>query len=190
MTSTDPDLTALGEDLEDAAERDLAAAHHRRKKLTIATAIGAITVIGASAAVVAATGVFDSDEVERGMPNGATMFQGTSPQCTEIEDGVVFRCYVPGGPQESVEQVPTYRQCNEIEEGGFRCGPVKNFEQPSYKGAIEVLSSDDLVVSGGCVGQDDAGTQWLCYVGQRAVDEGLVAQDFLGFHQPVAGGVG
>jgi hypothetical protein len=165
MTDTNSDLVALGDDLEAAAERDLAARHHRRKKVTIAATIGAVAVVGASAAVAAAAGVFDSDEVEVGMPNGATMFQGTSPECTEIEAGVVFRCHVPGGPHESVEQ-------------------------PSYKGAIEVLSSPDLVVSGGCVGQDDAGTEWLCYVGQRAVDEGLIAQDFLGYHQPAPGGVG
>jgi hypothetical protein len=127
------------------------------------------------------------------MPNGATIFQGTSPQCTEIEDGVVFRCHVPGGPQR-IESTASYQrlQCPEGHVSScFAIGDPKRPEPTAnYEGAIEVLSSSDLVVSGGCVGQDRAGTEWLCYVGQRAVDEGLIAQDFLGYQQPAPGGIG
>jgi hypothetical protein len=132
----------------------------------VGAAVGIVGVVGLSGAVAAATGVFTHDHVERGMPNGATMFQGTTPHCTEVEAGVVFDCEVPGGPDKSVERLD------------------------DYLGTIEPLSSDDLVISGGCRSQDHEGIRWTCYVGQRAVDEGLIGQDFLGYHQPVAGGVG
>ena len=163
------DLTALGDALEAAAAADLATAPRpprRRRRIIVTAVVAGAALAGTTGVVAAATGVFDSGQVARGMPNGATMFQGTTPKCTEVEPGVVFRCLVPGGPSKVVDV------------------------QSSYKGVIEVLSSDDLVVSGGCRGQDDAGTVWLCYVGQRAVDEGLIAQDFLGTKQLAPGGVG
>jgi hypothetical protein len=195
MMNTDPALHALGDELEAAAARDLVARHRRPRKDMIAGAIGAFAVVGASAA--AATGVFDSDDVEQGMPNGATIFQGTSPQCTEVEADVVYRCLVPGGPQPITPSVSYQQvQCPEDADGAeSRCiatGSAQDGGEPAvdYEGVIEVLSSADLVVSGGCVGQDRAGTEWLCYVGQRAVDEGLIAQDFLGMQQPAPGGVG
>jgi hypothetical protein len=196
MITTDPDLTALGDELEAAVTRDRTVRHKRPSRRAIAGAIGAVAVIGASAAAAAATGVFDSDEVERGMPNGATIFQGTVPECTEIEDGVVFRCHVPGGPQ-LIESTASYQevQCPEgADSKASACyaigGPKRAEPTSSYVGVIQVLSSDELIVSGGCVGQDRAGTEWICYVGQRAVDEGLIGQDFLGTQQPAPGGVG
>jgi hypothetical protein len=131
----------------------------------VGAAVG-VGVLGLSGAVAAATGLFSSDQVERGMPNGATMFQGTQPRCTEVEAGEVFDCTVAGGPDKSVERLD------------------------DYLGTTEPLSSDDLVISGGCRSQDPEGIRWTCYIGQRAVDEGLIGQDFLGYHQPQAGGVG
>jgi hypothetical protein len=166
MTHPDPttDLLDLGDALQAAVAADLHKPR-RRKRLAVGAAV-AVGALGLSGAVAAATGVFSSDHVERGMPNGATMFQGTHPKCSEVEAGVVFDCEVPGGPDKSVESLD------------------------DYLGTIEPLSSDDLVISGGCRSEDHEGIRWTCYVGQRAVDEGLIGQDFLGFHQPVAGGVG
>ena len=174
-TRISADLARLGDDLESAIGGDLARRHaprsgashpSRRRKAVVVAALGVAGALAASGAVAAAMGAFSHDEVERGMPNGATMFRGTHPSCTEVEPGVVFHCTVPGGPDKSVESLD------------------------SYKGTIEVLSSDDLVVSGGCRGQDVAGTKWICYVGQRAVDEGMISQDFLGTKQQSPGGVG
>jgi hypothetical protein len=196
MISTDPDLTTLGDELEVAVARDLVARHHHPRKRAVVGAIGAAAVLGATAAAAAASGVFDSDDVERGMPNGATMFQGTSPDCTEVEDGVVYRCFVPGGPQQ-IESSASYQavRCPEGSDGApadcYAIGGPKRAEPiANYEGYIAVLSSEDLVVSGGCVGQDRAGTEWLCYVGQRSVDEGLIGQDFLGTRQLAPGGIG
>jgi hypothetical protein len=168
------DLQALGDQLESATTAELTAAPttalrrapSRRRKVTVGVAVGLSAAVAVSGTVAAAISIFSPDEVARGMPNGATMFQHRSPRCTALEPGVVFDCTVPGGPDQSVEKLDT------------------------YLGTIEVLSSDHLIVSGGCRGQNASGTKWICYVGERAVKEGLISQDFLGTKQPVAGGVG
>ena len=105
--TTDPttDLLDLGDALEAAVAADLRhRPSRRRRRLALGAAVG-VAAIGLSGAVAAATGVFTHDHVERGMPNGATMFQGTTPHCTEVEAGVVFDCEVPGGPDKRVERL-------------------------------------------------------------------------------------
>lgn len=39
-----------------------------------------------------------------------------------------------------------------------------------------------------CIGRDAAGMTWDCYVGQDAVDQEIITQDFLG--EPAGPGVG
>ena len=55
---------------------------------------------------------------------------------------------------------------------------------PAYLGTKEVVAIDG-VVAGGCIGLDQAGMTWDCYVGQAAVDHEIISQDFLG--EPVLG---
>jgi hypothetical protein len=50
----------------------------------------------------------------------------------------------------------------------------------AFKGAKFATVGDDRRVNGGCVGLNNAGTEWACYVGQRAVAEGILDRGVLG----------
>jgi hypothetical protein len=36
------------------------------------------------------------------------------------------------------------------------------------------------VIAGGCIGRSEDGLRWDCYIGQPAVDRGILTHDFLG----------
>ena len=42
-------------------------------------------------------------------------------------------------------------------------------------------------IAGGCVGLDHAGMTWNCFLGQDAVDQGIIDKGFLGQPAPVPG---
>ena len=144
-TSIDPISTPA-----DASD-DLAMARRRRtRRWIVAGAAGAVLAVGG---VAAATGVFSTDTVERGMPGGSVLFQGTDPSCTTTDD-VVFDCTLAHAPTEEV--------------------------LGDYTGAAEVIVDETSHVNGGCRSIDAEGLRWTCFVGQRAVDEAIISQDFLG----------
>lgn len=132
----------------------------RPRRVVVLAAAAAVVVLGGG--VAAAAGVFDTGAVERGMPGGTVMLAGTHPKCITT-DGVAFQC--------TLEHTPT----GEVAPGDFL-------------DTIEVMVGDDSRVSGGCRSQDADGLHWTCYLGQRAVDEGMIGQDFLG--QKAGPGVG
>ncbi len=157
-------LDQLGDTLEAAVAADPARRRARRRRRMTVGAITAVGVLGVSGAVAAATGLFTThEEVERGMPNGAMIFQGTTPTCTEVEPGIVFDCTLPDGPDSSVEQYG------------------------DYTNMAQALTDDTLHVSGGCRGQNADGTHWICYIGERAVEEQIIGPDFLGEYAPSPG---
>ena len=53
-----------------------------------------------------------------------------------------------------------------------------------YSGDKEPIGIDG-VVAGGCVGVSVDGLTWDCYIGQDAVDQLIISQDFLG--EPMLG---
>jgi hypothetical protein len=42
-------------------------------------------------------------------------------------------------------------------------------------------------VNGGCRSLNSAGTEWQCYIGQKAVDEQIIGPSFLGAYSPSPG---
>lgn len=135
------------------AVTDLAGARagSRRTRWIVAGATGAVLALGGVAA--AAAGVFSTDTVERGMPGGSAIFEGTEPSCTTTDD-VVFDCTLAHAPTVEV--------------------------QLDYTGSAELIVDDTSHISGGCRGVDVEGLHWTCYVGERAVEEQILAEDLLG----------
>jgi hypothetical protein len=192
------DLTHLGDALERAVARDIAAARNTSPSLRHVPAdhtnvieedpmlisdhandsgnrfgrkrtarrtrrivvISAIAVIGVGGAAAAAVSTMSSDEVSNGLPGGSMIFQGTDPSCTS-SDGVVFDCTLASAPTQEVLD--------------------------DYTNSAELFVDKDLNIAGGCRGQSADGLKWTCYVGQRAVDEQILAADLLGQYSPEPG---
>ncbi|MDG4791798.1 hypothetical protein O7626_38960 [Micromonospora sp. WMMD1102] len=177
-----PDLVRLGNELEHAVSREIAASAPRREyrrrlfgsrtAFLAAVTVGALAVGGGAAA--AAVALLTPDTVARGMPGSAVIFEGTDPTCT-TEDSVVFTCELSRAPQDDVRT-----DLSKIPE-------AKRPTQPrvaDFKGRKESFADGQRRIAGGCVGTDRAGMHWTCYAGQRAVDEGIIGQDLLGEYQP------
>ena len=119
--------------------------------------IGALVVLGIGGAAAAAAVTMSSDDVSHGLPGGSMIFQGTNPSCSST-DGVVFRCTLASAPTTDVLN--------------------------DYTDAAELFVDTHLNIAGGCRGRSADGLQWTCYLGQRAVDEGILAADLLGQYSP------
>jgi hypothetical protein len=127
----------------------------RRPVRRIALLLSGLAVVMAGTA--AAAGLFSPQQVAVGMPAGAAIFDQTNPTCEASADGTSFRCILATAPAPEVSD---------------------------FTGVKEVLAIDG-VAAGGCIGLDAAGMSWDCYVGQDAVDQGIISQDFLG--EPILG---
>jgi hypothetical protein len=155
-----PSLDSLGDDLSLATARDV-----RRRSTGRARKVGigvvALLVIGAGTVV--AAGLLSPKQVAAGMPGGAVIFSGTHPKCVANADGS-FACSLATAPD------------------GTDAAAIGD-----YTGTKEVLVVGGKV-AGGCIGLDAAGMTWTCYVGQDAVDQEIISQDFLG--EPAGPGQG
>lgn len=127
----------------------------RRPTRRIALIVATVAVVTAGTA--AAAGLFSPKQVAAGMPAGAAIFDQTNPTCAVNADGVSFRCTLANAPAPEVTD---------------------------FTGVKEVLAIDG-VAAGGCIGLDAAGMTWDCYIGQDAVDQEIISQDFLG--EPILG---
>jgi len=123
--------------------------------------------LAALVAVVAGTAIgarlLTGEEVERFLPQGSLAFSGTQPQCTVVEAGVAYRCHLAHTPTRTTVTGADGR--------------------PAFKGAKFGTVDDDSRVNGGCIGLNDAGTEWACYMGERAVAEGILDKGVLGQRQ-------
>ncbi|MEN3612008.1 hypothetical protein AAH979_20940 [Plantactinospora sp. ZYX-F-223] len=173
-----PDLIRLGNELEHAVSRDLAATGRRHgsrrlfgsRAAFLATVTAGVLAIGGGAAF-AAVALLTPETVSRGMPGAAEIFQGTDPTCT-TEDNIVFTCTLsrpPNDPLPDLSRIPEMKR------------PTKPIVR-DYTDRKEMFADDQGNVAGGCVGEDAAGLHWTCYAGQRAVDEGIITQNLLGEH--------
>lgn len=122
----------------------------RRPVRRIALAVATLAVVGTGTA--AAAGLFTPKQIAAAMPAGAVIFDQTDPSCALDPDGTTFHCTLSSAPAPEVSD---------------------------FTGTKEILVVDGKV-AGGCIGQDAAGLTWDCYVGQDAVDQEIVTQDFLG----------
>lgn len=130
-----------------------------RRGLALAVAVLAAVIVGAAIGARLLT----TGEVERFLPQGSIVFSGTHPQCTATEDGVAYRC--------QLAQAPT----------GMTVTGADG--RPAFKGSKFATVDDESRVNGGCVGLNNAGTEWACYIGERAVAEDILDQGVLGQKQ-------
>jgi hypothetical protein len=119
-----------------------------------------LAVLGVGGAAAAAVSTMSTDDVTHGLPGGSMIFQGTNPSCSS-SDGVVFRCTLASAPTAEV--------------------------LGDYTNAAELFVDQDLNIAGGCRGESADGLAWTCYLGQRAVDEGILSADLLGQYSPSPG---
>jgi hypothetical protein len=98
-------------------------------------------------------------QVAAGMPAGAAIFAQTAPTCARDADGKTYRCTLASAPAP---------------------------ETSDFLGTKEPLVIAGFV-AGGCIGLDHAGMTWNCFIGQDAVDQGIIGKEFLGQPGPVPG---
>jgi hypothetical protein len=128
------------------------------KRLAFLIAAPAILVL-APTAVVAAGALLTPHDVEVGMPGGSAVFEGTSPKCTVVKDGVEYRCTLANAPTQEAHY--------------------------PYLGDKQLLAGPDGKVAGGCIATSNDGLKWECYSGQAAVQAGILVDSLLG--QPLNG---
>jgi hypothetical protein len=104
------------------------------------------TEAAAGASIVAAT----KTTLPHDLPDGGLWLAGQVPSCTALSE-YVYRCTL-NGPLD-----PNY--------------PDSIFQVDM----TEIYVDSSSLVAGGCRATTDTGRDWLCYVGKRAVNEGLVA---------------
>jgi hypothetical protein len=168
MTVLPPRLAELGDELERAAELDLAhgrppapastrpAARRQRRRLTprrllLAAALAVVVIPGA--AIAADRLLVDEADVAASMPAGTLALAGTNPTCTVVRENVEFHCVLEKAPAPEVED---------------------------WKGTVEPTVDATSHVNGGCRSLNSEGTEWSCYLGQEAVDQQIIGQGFLG----------
>ena len=168
MTELSPDLRRLGDALDLAAARDLAAAPPRARPARRRLTRGRVAALAAAAAVVvcgaayAGTRLVDDGTVAASMPAGTLALAGTEPSCTVVTDGVEYHCTLARPPAPEVSD---------------------------WTGTVEPTVDATEHVNGGCRSLNSAGTEWERYLGQEAVRQQIIGKDFLG--EPSSGpGVG
>jgi len=151
-------LAALGDALHAAARRDLrTAVRPRRRRLIVALAALAIAVPGGA---IAATQLIGTDDVEKSIPAGTFSLIGTHPSCTVVKENVEYHCVLAREPAPEVSD---------------------------WKGTVEPTVDATKHVNGGCRSLRSDGREWECYIGEEAVRQKIIGQDFLGEPAPAPG---
>ena len=153
---THPDLVELGDRLERAvALYDAEAPRKRvRRKLVILTAAVLVAVPGIA---FGASALISEDDVAAGLPAGTKALAGTDPTCTAVRPGVEYHCVLARPPAPEISD---------------------------WRGTVEHTVDATKHVNGGCRSLRSDGLEWQCYLGQAAVDEKIISQDFLGEYAP------
>jgi hypothetical protein len=169
-TEPTPELARLGDDLERATGAQLAAGRRRTRTLRVAGVLATAAVL--LTGTVAVAGLFTPAQVAAGLPAGAVIFGASTPTCVFDADGSTYHCILDRAPQTD-------------EPGGDAGAKAPVAEGPyDYTGSKEPIVIDGAI-AGGCIGRSPNGLAWDCYVGQDAVREEIITQDFLG--QPATG---
>jgi hypothetical protein len=147
------ELSVLGDALE-AGVREQLRAGRRTKVRLIALAVIVLAILVPGGAI-AAQHLLSNDDVARSLPAGALILAGTEPTCTTVTQDVEYHCVLAHAPGDAAN-----------------AGLIK--------GTVYETVNADQKVNGGCRALNDAGTEWECYIGQKAVDEKIISQGFLG----------
>jgi hypothetical protein len=159
MTQLSPRLARLGDALEAAAAADLAGMRTRRRRRALLVLVPALAIAIPGVAVGAKL-LTGTHEVAQSMPAGAAELANTDPTCTVVAQDVEYHCVLARRP-----------------------GP----EISDYKGTVYQTVDSTHHVNGGCRSLASDGLTWECYLGQKAVDEQIIGQSFLGQVETVPG---
>jgi len=143
-------LDRLGDALE-AATRRTVAAHKRPRRGIVAAAVAAVVLVPAAA--IAGAKLISNGDVASSLPAGTLSLAGTEPTCTTVKGGVEYRCVLAKAPAPEVSD---------------------------WKGTVEPTVDATKHVNGGCRSLRADGLEWQCYLGQTAVDEQIIGPGFLG----------
>jgi hypothetical protein len=164
MSQLPPQLARLGDALEQSAAADIARqqaaparAPRRRHRLLLVAAVLAIAIPGAA---IAASLLLSTSDVAASLPAGTLSLAGTNPTCTVVTEGVEYHCTLAKAPAPEVSD---------------------------WKGTVEPTVDASKHVNGGCRSLASDGETWECYIGQKAVDEQIIGQGFLGQYAPTPG---
>lgn len=160
MTQLSPDLARLGGALESAAAADLAGARSRRRRRRRLLALVPALAIAIPGVAVGAKLLTDGHTVAQSMPAGAAVLAGTDPTCTAVVDGVEYHCVLARRPAPEISD---------------------------YMGTVYETVDATHHVNGGCRSLASDGLAWECYLGERAVEERIISQGFLGEVETVPG---
>jgi hypothetical protein len=129
-----------------------------RRRRTLGLVAAALALLCAGAGIAGVVLVRTNSEEEHALLAGHTVFAGTRPACTNVA-AMEFRCIL--------ERQPT----------GLRV-------EGSYRGTkVQTVDGNDRV-DGGCIAISDDGRIWTCYVGELAVERGVLSPGVLGHYQP------
>ena len=151
MTEIDllpPHLQQLGEQLVAVAD-ELNSGRRKRPRRASRRIVASVAVaaLALPAAAIAAAQLITPAQVAQSLPAGEVLLEGTQPRCTVLVAGSQYHCVVAKAP---------------------------GAQPDGWAGANEITEDSSGDVSGACISQDSRGTLWTCYVGQAAVDHGLV----------------
>ena len=157
-------LEPLAEDRREQLRRTIVTAPAARSSRRIPRrllAVGAAVVLllGVVGAGIAARQLLKSPaEEERGLPAGSALFIGTDPSCTTVDDHQ-FHCVL-------------------------KSAPTVEYLEGSYVGSKMLTVDATKHIDGGCIARSADGLDWDCYLGEAAVDHGILVRDLLGQYQP------
>jgi hypothetical protein len=170
-------LTELGEALYEATRADLKRSTAPARKRRRLMGLGAAAVL-IPATAVAASGLLSPDDVAKSLPAGTLALLGTTSTCEVVVDQVEYRCVLdeppspePPGTPAPIRPDDPYRASSDSPEE-----PDPN----GWLGAAEPTVDSTNHVNGGCRSLDAAGMTWQCFIGEAAVEQGIISRQFLG----------
>jgi len=159
MTPLSPKLDRLGDALEQAATADLASTPGRmrrpRRRILL---VAAALALALSAGGAIAGALLSTSDVSRSIVAGGFIFQGTHPDCTMVTEGVEYHCTLDKPPLPEITD---------------------------FKGTVYQTVDATQHVNGGCRGLTSNGLVWQCWIGEAAVKQKIISEDFLGEVQTV-----
>jgi hypothetical protein len=151
-------LILIGDELERAARKDLAATRRAKRRRRVLGGAAAFAILVPGAAL--AAGLLSTEDVERSLPAGTRFLVGTTPHCEVVQEGVSYRCTIEGRFQSEVADL---------------------------EGTVEPTVDATKHVNGGCRSLRSDGKEWNCYIGEEAVRQRIIGDAFLGDYAPSPG---
>lgn len=179
MSDPSQHLEQVGDALQRAWRNDLQRPRMRsqlkgHRRLVLALVLGT-AVLGGGAAIAAGVLKTTEDE-ERGILDGHTLFEGSRPDCTALTS-TSFRC--------TLDTPPTGMAFYENPPGQTRYDEETSMRVYDKFLGMKIATVDATShVDGGCIAISADGRTWDCYLGQEAVNREIIDLGFLGVYQP------